>query len=136
MTRILPAIDDGNRAFWDGCREGVLRLQRCEGCSRLRYPVAVYCPHGLSDRAVGEEVSGRGEVYTFAVFQRAYNAAWSDRVPYAVALVQLEEGPTLIGNITGADPAGLRVGMRVHVVFEQVDEEVAVPAFAPCEDGA
>jgi uncharacterized OB-fold protein len=130
MTRILPAIDDGNRPFWDGCREGVLRLQRCE-CGHLRYPVAPLCPRCLSTSATWEEVSGHGEIYSFAVFRHSYNEAWRDRIPYAVALVRLDEGPIVISDVAVDDPAAVHVGMPVEVVFEQVDDEVAVPAFAP-----
>jgi uncharacterized OB-fold protein len=128
---VLPKIDDGNRPFWDGCREGVLRLQRCEDCGHLRYPIAGYCPRCLSAQAVWEEVSGCGEVYSFVVFRHAYNDAWRDRVPYVVALVQLEEGPIVIGNVDDAEPEAVRVGMPVEVRFERVDDEVTVPAFAP-----
>jgi hypothetical protein len=131
VSRVLPAVDDGNRPFWDGCREGVLKLQRCGGCGRLRYPVAPVCPHCLSEDARWEAVSGRGEIYSFAVFRHAYNDAWRDRVPYAVALVRLEEGPTLIGDVTGIDPADISVGMLVEAVFERVSDEITVPAFAP-----
>jgi len=130
MTRILPAIDDVNRPFWDGCRDGVLRLQRCE-CGHLRYPVATLCPRCLSTSASWEEVSGRGEVYSFAVFRHAYNEAWRERIPYAVALVQLDEGPIVITDVAVDDPATVRVGMPVEVVFEQVGDGIAVPTFAP-----
>ena len=132
MSRILPAIDDVNRPFWDGCREGVLRLQRCE-CGHLRYPVAPLCPSCLSTRATWEEVSGRGEVYSFAVFRHAYNEAWRERIPYAVALVQLEEGPIVITDVAVDDPAAVEVGMPVEVVFEQAGDGIAIPSFAPRE---
>jgi uncharacterized OB-fold protein len=129
MSRVLPVIGDGNRPFWDGCREGELRLQRCEECGRLRYPVSEYCPNCMSARAAWEAVSGRGEVYSFVVFRHAYNDAWRDRVPYVVALVQLEEGPIVIGNVTGTEPEGVSVGMPVAVTFERVTDEVTVPAW-------
>lgn len=130
MNRVLPVVDDVNRPFWDGCRDGVLRLQRCE-CGHLRYPVASLCPRCLSTEATWEDVSGSGEVYSFAVFRHAYNEAWKDRIPYAVALVRLDEGPIVIADIIVEDPAEVRVGMAVGVVFEHVADEIAIPAFAP-----
>jgi uncharacterized protein len=128
---VLPTIDDVNRPFWDGCREGVLRLQRCNACGELRYPISPVCPTCLSVDYGWDELSGRGEVYSFGVFRHAYNDAWRDRVPYNVALIKLAEGPTLISNVVDIDPEALRVGLRVRVVFEAETDEITVPRFQP-----
>jgi hypothetical protein len=128
---VLPTVADGNRPFWDGCREGVLRLQRCGSCDLLRYPVSTVCPLCTSGAAAWEAVSGRGVVYSFAVFRHAYNDAWRDRVPYVVALVELEEGPTMISNVVGAPPEDVFVGQEVTVVFEAATAEISVPQFTP-----
>ena len=131
MSLVLPTLDDVNRPFWDGCREGVLRLQRCSSCGHLRYPISTICPKCLSTGADWEQVTGDGEIFTFVVFRHVYNEAWRDRVPYVVALVRLVEGPTLIGNVAGIDPETVTVGMPVRVVFEHVDDEITLPGFAP-----
>jgi uncharacterized OB-fold protein len=129
-SRILPTIDDANRPFWDGCRDGVLRLQRC-ACGHARYPIAPICPVCLSTEFVWEEFEGRGEVYSFGVFRHAYNDAWRDRVPYVVALVRLDSGPTLITTIVDAEPEDIRVGLPVAIAFEKLTEDVTVPNFRP-----
>jgi uncharacterized protein len=113
-----------NGPFWDACRAGELRLQRCGGCGHLRYPVAEHCPRCLSTDAAWERVSGDGEVYSFGVFRHQYRADWP--VPYTVALVRLAEGPTLISNVVGVEPEAVRVGMPVSVVFED-----GIPKFTP-----
>jgi hypothetical protein len=133
VSLVLPVIDDINRPFWEGCREGVLRLQRCGSCGHLRYPIATICPRCLSSEAAWEQVGGDGEIFSFVVFRHVYNEAWRERVPYVVALVRLDEGPTLIGNITGVAPESVEVGMPVRVVFDRIDAEVTVPGFAPRE---
>jgi hypothetical protein len=130
---VLPQLDDVNRPFWDGCRDGILRLQRCTDCAQLRYPISIVCPHCLSTGATWEVMSGRGEVYTFAIFRHAYNNAWRARVPYNVALVQLTEGPTLISNVVDIELEDLRIGLPVTVVFESVTDAVTVPRFKPFE---
>ena len=132
---ILPTIDDGNRPFWDGCRAGVLVLQRCDECARLRYPISPVCPQCICSKATWVEVEPTGEVYSFGVFRHAYNDAWRDRVPYAVALVKLDAGPTLISNIVGVDPGDVHVGRRVTAVFERVTDEVTIPQFTPLDEG-
>lgn len=134
--RILPTITELNRPFWDGCRNGELVLQRCASCERLRYPIAPVCPHCVGREWTWERVTGRGVVYTFAVFRHAYNEAWRDRVPYTVAIVQLDEGPTLIGDVDGIAPEDVRVGLPVRVDFEQVTEEITVPRFVPARGTA
>ena len=134
-TRILPTIDDGNRPFWDGCRAGVLVLQRCGDCGHLRYPISPVCPQCISVEATWVETDSAGEIYSFGVFRHAYNDAWRDRVPYAVALVKLDAGPTLISNIVNVELKKVHVGQRVTMVFEQVDDDVAIPQFTPLDEG-
>jgi uncharacterized OB-fold protein len=132
---VLPAIDDGNAEFWAGTLEGELRLQRCDGCGHLRYPIASLCPTCTGTGAVWERVRGGGEIFSFVVFRHAYHPAWRDRVPYVVAIVQLDEGPRMISNVVGCEPGEVHVGLRVEVDFEPVAETVALPVFRPCRDG-
>lgn len=129
---ILPAITDENRPFWDAARAGRLVMQRCETCGHVRYPISAVCPRCLGSAAEWIDLSGRGSVLSFVVFQRAYNPAWSDRVPYNVALVQLAEGPRMFSNVVGIPNEAVAVGMPVSVVFESVPgTDVVLPCFAP-----
>ena len=126
---ILPQIDEVNRTFWEGCRERELRLQRCSTCRRLRYPPAPVCSNCPSMDVEWETVSGRGAIFSFVVFRLAYHPARGDRVPDNVALVELEEGPRMIGNVVDVDPGALRVGQPVRAVFEAVTDDVSLPKF-------
>ncbi len=128
---IRPTINEVNRPFWDGCRHGELVLQRCSHCGRLRYPAAIVCPNCLAPEAQWQPVSGRGKVFSFVVFQRAYHPAWERKVPYNVALIELDEGPIMLSNVVGVDNATLAVGLPVAVAFEAVDESLAIPVFKP-----
>jgi uncharacterized OB-fold protein len=129
MPLILPQVDDLNRPFWDGARAGVLRLQRCGGCDTLRYPISPVCPSCLSTEYTWDEVSGRGEVYTFGIFRHVYNDAWRDRAPYAVAIVKLAEGPFMIADLVGVDVDAVTVGMPVEVHFDSVTPDLTIPRF-------
>ena len=129
---ILPAITDENRPFWDATRAGRLVMQRCESCGHVRYPISAVCPRCLGPAAEWIQLSGRGSVLSFVIFQRAYNPAWADRVPYNVALVQLAEGPRMFSNVVGIPNEAVAVGMPVSVVFESVPgTDVVLPRFAP-----
>jgi uncharacterized OB-fold protein len=131
MTLVLPELTDLNRPFWEGCRNDQLVLQRCSECGHLRYPISRVCPRCISSSYSWEPTSGRGTVYSFAVFRHAYNEAWRDQVPYAVALIELEEGPTMISNIVGVDVDDVHVGLPVRVVFAPATDQVTVPRFTP-----
>jgi uncharacterized OB-fold protein len=78
-------------------------------------------------------MSGRGQVFSFVVFHRAYHPAWEGKVPYTVALIELDEGPVMLSNVIGVDvdDAKLAVGLPVAVAFEAVDESLAIPVFKP-----
>ena len=128
---IRPTISEVNRPFWDGCRRGELLLQRCNHCSRLRYPASQACPDCLGFEAQWQPMSGRGKVFSFVVFQRAYHPAWEGKVPYNVALIELDEGPIMLSNVVGVDNAKLAVGFSVAVAFETVDDELTIPVFKP-----
>jgi uncharacterized OB-fold protein len=136
MPLILPQIDDTNRPYWDAAQEGTLRLQRCGSCSTLRYPLSPVCPHCLSNEVTWQDVSGRGEVYTFGVFRHRYNDAWGDRVPYAVAIVKLEEGPFVITDLVDVDADDVHVGMPVETTFDAVTPDITIPRFAPRKEAA
>ena len=128
---IRPTVNEVNRPFWDGCRRGELLLQRCSHCGRLRYPAAVVCPDCLSAEAQWQPMSGRGRVFSFVVFHGAYHPAWESKVPYNVALIELDEGPIMLSNVVAIDNAKLAVGLPVAVAFEAMDESLTVPVFEP-----
>lgn len=78
-------------------------------------------------------LSGKGNIFSFIVFRMAYHSAYKDDIPYAVAIVQLEEGPRMESNIIGCDVEDIRVGMPVEVVFDDVTKQVALPKFKPIQ---
>ena len=124
-----PDVDDLNRPFWDGCARGRAAAAALQRLRHLRYPISPVCPRCLSTAYAWDEVSGGGEVYSFGVFRHAYNDAWRDRRPYAVAIVRLDEGPFMIANLVDLDVDLVRVGLPVSVYFDTVTPEVTIPRF-------
>jgi hypothetical protein len=125
----LPTLTDENRPFWDSCRAGRLSLQKCGACSHIRYPISPFCPRCLSADFAWAPVSGRGTVFSYVVFHRAYHPGFKAEVPYNVALVQLEEGPRMYSNIVGTPNDQVRIGDAVEAVFEAATQEVTIPKF-------
>lgn len=76
-------------------------------------------------------MSGRGEVFSFYIMHQVYHPGFADAVPYAVVLVKLDEGPKMISNLVGVASHEIRIGMRVEVVFEDVNDEITLPKFRP-----
>ena len=127
--RVLPRLDDTNRFFWTAGAEGALRFQRCTLCRRFVHPPAPLCPYCLDGELVPEPVSGRGTLHSFTVNHQQWIPG-SDR--YIVGLVTIDEQDDvrLMTNVVDCDEDGLAVGMRMEVVFEQV-EDVWLPLFRP-----
>ena len=76
-------------------------------------------------------MSGRGKIFSFVTYHRVYHPAFAKEVPYVVALVELDEGPRLLTNIVGVPPEQVVCDMPVKVIFDDYDEDVAVPKFTP-----
>jgi uncharacterized OB-fold protein len=126
--RPRPHLDSDTRPFWEGTREGELRLQRCRACANVIFYPRSVCPRCMSDDIEWFAASGRGSIHSFVVVHRA-PPGFQDDVPYVVALIDLAEGPRMMSRITGADPASVDVGQSVTVVFESFDEEITLPLF-------
>ena len=127
----VPLPYSVSEGFWQAARRHELRLQKCLECGRFRYPPSPACSGCLSARAEWAKVSGRGTVYTFTIFRRAFGPEWTSDIPYNTALVELEEGPKMISNVVGCSLEEIEIGMPVEVVFEDVTEEVSLPKFKP-----
>lgn len=129
----MPEPTPQSQPFWDGCAEHKLRMQRCDDCLKWWFPPADRCPECLSARFQWARASGRGKVFSFVTFHRAYHPAFAGDLPYVVALVELEEGPRLISNIVDCPVDSVRCDMPVEVVFEDVTETTTLYKFRPRE---
>ena len=108
-----PPLDEA--FFWHGLEEQQLRIQRCGGCGVLRHPPRPMCPHCGSMDHDHVVASGRGEVYSFGIHH--HPPVPGREMPFAVALVELEEGTRIVGNVIDVDVAEVRVGMPLEVAF-------------------
>ena len=129
----LPTPDPDTQAFWDGCRAHRLLVSKCMGCGAFRWPPRPGCPWCHATEHEWVEVSGRGTVYSYVIFRRAFLPEFRDDVPYVVAIIEVEESPTvrILSNIVGCKPEEVAFGMPVRVVFEDVTGDVTLFKFAP-----
>jgi uncharacterized OB-fold protein len=127
----LPHPSPESRPFWEACRRHELRLQRCRQCRQYWFPPSSLCPECMSTEFEWAPLSGRGEVFSFVVMHRVYHKGFADDVPYAVALIALEEGPRFLSNLVDCPLDQVRVGLPVEVVFDDVTPEHTLPKFRP-----
>jgi len=125
----LPTIEPESQPFWDAAKEGRFLFQRCETCGAAQHYPRPFCVACWSEKVRWEEATGRGTIYTYSTVFVNDLAPFRDRLPYVVAAVDLEEGPRIMTNIVGADPAELHVGQAVVVDFEPLTEDITAPVF-------
>jgi uncharacterized OB-fold protein len=130
-TLIVPSTNPDSKPFWDGCGRNELLLQRCSACGTLRHPPSPVCANCLSDQAEWIRASGRGTVYTFTVVRQVLARGWDEKIPYIVAVIELDEGVKVLTNLTNVVPEAVTIGMPVEVTFEELDGTTKLPLFQP-----
>src|SRR5437899_9751014 len=127
--RPIPLPDAEDREYWEAARRHELRMQRCQSCGRFRFTPRPMCPFCQSWEAEWAPVSGRGQVYSWVVVHPPVLPYFQDKTPYAVALIQLEEGVRIVANVIDVDKDDLAFDMPVEVTFEDVSDELTLPQF-------
>lgn len=128
----LPGRDGFAGAFYEGCRRGELRFQRCTACGAWRHVPRELCAACGSTAFEWSPSSGRGRVFTYTIVRRAMHPGFAERVPYAPAVIELEEGVRMLSEVVGCPVEELQVDLPVEVVFQEVAEGVTLPKFRRC----
>ena len=120
-----------NTPYWDSLERGALSFQRCSDCGHAWLPVRSECPHCLGAAWAWESAAGGAKLISWVVYHTAFHPAFAARLPYTVAVVELDEGPRLISNVVGlgAGPP-LVIEQRLRLVIED-ENGTAVPRFQP-----
>jgi uncharacterized OB-fold protein len=132
-TAAFPAPDDSPlwKPFWTATAEGKLVFLRCSQCGNAFLPARHECPNCLSPDPKWEQACGKARLISWVVYHRSPDVAFNARVPYTVAIVELDEGPRMISNIVDIDdPETLHIEQQLTLCIQQ-EAGVAVPRFAP-----
>jgi len=115
---IRPMVNRDSAYFWNGTAAGELRIQSCNACGELRHPPGPACPTcGALDR--GHVVaSGLGTVFSYVVHR--HPPLPGKELPLVIALIDLDEGVRMVGEVAGVDPEEMAIGMRLQVGFNRV----------------
>ncbi len=128
----LPQIDNVNAEYWQAAREGRLLIQQCPACGhRQWYPRALCTECGAEPEWL--ETAGRGTVHTFTVIRQQGTPAFKAELPYAVVMVDLDEGPRVFGAMPGVDVARVAIGLPVEVWFAAAADDTGVPYWRPVD---
>lgn len=133
-----PQVEALTEPFWAAARESRLVIQRCADCGAFRHLPHLMCASCQSSAQEWVESAGRGTVFTYTIVTHPVHAATAAVVPYNVVVVKLDDcgGVLVPGNVVDCPPEDVHVGMAVEVVFERVDDEIAIPRFTRREETA
>ena len=133
--RPLPAPTEISRPFWDAAAEGRLEMQVCDACHAYVWTPRARCYECGSDVLTWCRLSGSGEVFSFTVIRqvagRGASAYFTEQIPYVLALIELDEGPRMLAQVTGCDVDKVAIGMKLRVRFERVSSDICLPCFEP-----
>ena len=124
---LRPMVNRDSEYFWEGTRKGELRIQKCGACGRLRHPPGPMCPHCHATEPSYVVAGGRGTVYSYVVHRDP--PVPGKELPIVLALVELEEGVRMVGELLDASPEDVEIGTPVEVAMVRVDDELILPAW-------
>lgn len=125
-ARVKPLVSWDTEFFWAGTKAGELRIQKLPDGS-LRHPPIPALWKDKSEQTDYVVASGRGTVFSYVVHHAP--KVPGRQLPFVVALVELEEGVRMLGELRGIDPADVQVGLPVQVEFEKLDDEATLPVW-------
>ena len=128
----IPVPSPETQFFWEKVRQHELWIPRCTTCGHTFFPPQLHCPQCLSPRVEWFKALGKGILYSYMINHRPA-PGFEEGVPYAIAIVRLEEGPRMMTNIVGIEntPENLILDMPLEVIFEDVREDVTIPKWKP-----
>ncbi len=92
---------------------------KCKQCGTITVPPKIVCGNCASANLDIVELSGKGKIQTFTTVFVPPEGRESE-CPYVIVLVELDEGPWIMGNLTGIDPNKVTMdimGKRVNMGF-------------------
>ncbi|UGQ11228.1 OB-fold domain-containing protein [Yinghuangia sp. ASG 101] len=127
MSRPVPVPTSLSRPFWEGTRRGELLIPCCTACGERFFVPEPACPACMSQEWTYRPSTGRGTVYSVTVVHRAPGPGFD--APFALAVIDLDDGSTMLSHVVGSAPEDVVIGMRVRVDFRAYTDEITLPYF-------
>ena len=133
----LPTPNAHTKPFWDACAEGILRYQKCESCGAVQLIPRSLCEHCQSQQLQWHTSKREGTVLTFTTVYRAPLPVFKSQVPYAIVIVDMDEGFRVMANALPDAQSLLAIDARVRMGFKS-EHGMAMPiveAVLPAVEG-
>ena len=131
---VRPAVNRDNAYFFEGTSLGELRIQSCNACGALRHPPGPVCPQCLAMDRGFVVAAGTGTVYSF--IEHHAPQIPGKKLPLELAVVELDEGVRMIGELRGVSREDVEIGMPVKVGFNKIDDDLTLAYWTPLGDRA
>ena len=119
-------MDNLAQHFWTGCGQGKLYFQRCTDCRHAQFFPRNHCMNCNNDHLEWQASKGTGTIYSATRVERAPTEDLRALAPYAIALVDLDEGIRIMAHCNLA----LKIGDKAHAVFFTHNDR-SLPRFEP-----
>ncbi len=127
--KLVPTPTPDTQPYWDGLRDGRLRLQRCADCGKVRHYPRPVCDSCWSMNVDWMEAAGRGTVHSWTITHYAFHPGFKSELPYILLTVDLPEGVRMNARARGIDASALRIGLPVQIAFDRVKDDLTLPVF-------
>ena len=129
--RPIPVPNDLTKPFWESAKQGVLAMQHCQSCGHYQHPPYPTCTNCMSTNLKFEPVEGKGSIYAYTIMHHAADQRFAQAVPYASIIVELDQakGALMVGNLLDVPYTEAKVGRRVEVVFQKLNDDITLPQF-------
>jgi uncharacterized OB-fold protein len=135
LEKPAPHPNADSAPYWEACTQGRLVYQYCERCERAQFYPRSICVHCGADRPAWRDSSRRGTVYALTELHAAGLLAFRAEAPFAIALIEMEEGFRIMTNIIGPPLGAVAIGDGGTIVFERRGA-MALPQFQPDMHGS
>ena len=131
VTRPIPVPNEWTKPFWEAAKKQSLEMQRCQSCRKFQHPPYATCVNCMSIDLKFEPVEGKGSIYAYTIMYHTGDKRFASAVPYASIIVELDAAPgaLMAGNLLEAPYTEAKVGRRVEVVFERLNDDITLPQF-------
>jgi uncharacterized protein len=126
VARPIPVPNERTKPFWDAAKRGVLELQRCQSCGHFQHPPYATCTQCVSTDLKFEPVRGAGAIYAYTIMYHTGDKRFASAAP----------GALMAGNLLDAEYTDAKVGRRVEIVFEKLNDDITLPQFRPAPAAA
>jgi uncharacterized OB-fold protein len=99
-----------------------LEASKCKGCGRIYFPPRLICSECKSKEFEETKLKDQGKLLTYTVI-RVAPSQFVNQSPYAMGIVELDDGPKLLTQIADCEPDQLEIGMKLRLEFRKIQED-------------